>query len=179
VVSADKVTLECPNCHWLFEAKMTDKRHSVASLVEPQKGKVMGDIIEENRVCRNPKCKRAFTIYWFEPLQFFQNVRQGPHLNPENEKPRNTKRTSLEIISDILKFCSEPRSPTKVMYETNLSYKALKTYLAKLCSLGLLGQNSRKYVTTEKGRQFVLSLKDLENMLGNIDSSLKHDSHKL
>ena len=100
-------------------------------------------------------------------------------MNPENEKPRNTKRTSLEIISDILEFCSEPRALTKIMYKTNLSYKALKTYLAKLCSLGLLGQNSRKYVTTEKGRQFVLSLKDLENMLGNIDSSLKHDSHKL
>ena len=100
-------------------------------------------------------------------------------MKSENKNPGNVKKTSLEIISDILKFCSEPRSPTKVMYETNLSYKALKTYLAKLCSLGLLGQNSRKYVTTEKGRQFVLSLKDLENMLGNIDSSLKHDSHKL
>ena len=89
------------------------------------------------------------------------------------------KRTSLEIISEILKFCGEPRSPTKVMHKTNLSYEALKTYLAKLCSLGLLGQNSRKYVTSEKGRQFVLSLKDMEKMLGNIDSSLNHDGHKL
>ena len=105
-----------------------------------------------------------------------QNVRQGPHLNPENEKPRNTKRTSLEIISDILKFCGEPRSPTKIMYATNLSYKALKTYMAKLCSLGLLGQNSRKYVTAEKGSQFVLSLENLENMLESSDSTLSDDN---
>ena len=74
MVSADKVTLECPNCHWVFEAKMPDKRHSVASLEKPQKSKVIGDIVEESRVCRNPKCKRSFTIYWFEPLQFFHRM---------------------------------------------------------------------------------------------------------
>ena len=93
-------------------------------------------------------------------------------MNSENEKPRNMNRTSLEVISDILKFCSEPRSPTKIMYETNLSYRSLKTYLAKLCSLGLLGQNSRKYVTIEKGSQFVLALENLENMLESSDSTL-------
>ena len=74
MVSADQVTLECPSCHWVFEAKVPDKRHSVASLEEPQKNKIIGDIIEENRVCRNPKCKKSFTIYWFEHLQFIHRI---------------------------------------------------------------------------------------------------------
>jgi len=111
------------------------------------------------------------------PYNSFPEFEEGLDVNSENEKPRNMKRTGIEIMSDILGICGEPRSPTRVMVKTNLSYKALKTYLAKLYSLGFLDQNSRKYVTTEEGRQFVLSLKDLENMLGNIDPSLKHDSH--
>ena len=98
-------------------------------------------------------------------------------MNLKNEKPLNLKRTRLEIISGILEFCDEPKLPTNIMYKTNLSHKALKTYIATLCSLGLLGQSSRKYVTTEKGRQFVQSFANLENMLGNIDSNLKHNNH--
>ncbi|MCJ7763348.1 hypothetical protein MUP38_07855 [Candidatus Bathyarchaeota archaeon] len=70
MVAADKVTLECPNCNWIFEAKRLDSRYPVASLEKPQKSKVAGDIIEENHVCRNQKCKKSFTVYWFEPLQF-------------------------------------------------------------------------------------------------------------
>ena len=80
-------------------------------------------------------------------------------MNSENEKPRNMKRTRLEIISGILEFCGDPRSPTKVMRKTNLSYKALKTYLANLCSLGLLGQNSRKYVTLRRGASLFYPLR--------------------
>ena len=74
MISADKVTLECHNCHWVFEAPMPDKRQSVASREKPQKSKVTGDIVEENHVCRNPKCKKSFTVYWFEPLQFFHRM---------------------------------------------------------------------------------------------------------
>ena len=91
-------------------------------------------------------------------------------MKSENEKPRNRKRTSLEILSDILEFCAEPKSLTQAMYKTNLSHKALKAYMASLCRLGLVSQNSQKYVTTEKGRQFVLSLENLE-MPKNSDST--------
>jgi rubredoxin len=74
MVTVDKIRLECPNCHWIFEVKIPDKRHPVASLEKPQKGKTVGDIIEENLVCRNPKCKKPFTIYWFEPIEFFRRI---------------------------------------------------------------------------------------------------------
>ena len=106
-------------------------------------------------------------------------MREDCNLNLKNEKPLNLKRTRLEIISGILEFCGEPKLPTNIMYKTNLGHKALKTYIATLCSLGLLGQSSRKYVTTEKGRQFVQSFANLENMLGKSDSTLKHDNNKL
>jgi hypothetical protein len=66
MVSANKVTLECPNCHWVFEATITDKYHTFASVEEPQKGKITGDAITENRFCRNPKCQKPFTLYWFD-----------------------------------------------------------------------------------------------------------------
>jgi rubredoxin len=72
VIAAGKVTLECPDCNWVFEAKRPDSRHSLASLEKPQKGNISGDIKEENYVCRNPRCKKAFTVYWFEPLRFFE-----------------------------------------------------------------------------------------------------------
>lgn len=74
MVAVDEVTLECPNCHWIFKAKGPDRRHSVASLEEPQKSKVAGDVLEENHVCRNPKCKEAFTVYWFEPVHFLRRI---------------------------------------------------------------------------------------------------------
>ena len=64
-------------------------------------------------------------------------------------------RTDLEIIFDILEFCSEPRKQTRIMYRNNLNYNVLKNYLSKLSTLGLLCKNAPYYVTTEKGRQFV------------------------
>jgi hypothetical protein len=65
-IKNEKVTLECPNCHWVFEATMVDKHHSFASVKEPQKDKITGDVTVENRVCRNPKCQKPFTLYWFD-----------------------------------------------------------------------------------------------------------------
>jgi hypothetical protein len=45
---------------------MKDKRHSFASVKEPQKDKITGDVIVEKHVCRNPKCQKPFIIYWFD-----------------------------------------------------------------------------------------------------------------
>ena len=104
---------------------------------------------------------------WSSFIEYECEPKMGKNL--EEEKPRSVKRTGFEVMSDILRFCSEPRSPTKIIYQTNLSYKASKTYLAKLCSLGLLIQNSRKYVTTDKGRQFISELEKIANTLESSD----------
>lgn len=68
-----KVVLECPKCHWMFEAERPDGLRLTSSFEKPEKGSVEGDVIEQNYVCRNPKCKNAFTVYWFG-TDFFKRV---------------------------------------------------------------------------------------------------------
>jgi hypothetical protein len=58
-----KVVLECPRCCWIFEVKRPDSRHPDCSFNKPETSKIRG-LVEEPRVCRNPKCKKQFTIYW-------------------------------------------------------------------------------------------------------------------
>jgi hypothetical protein len=60
-----KAALECPSCHWMFEAEAPDSLHPCASLEKPAVG-VEGDVVSKKHVCRNPRCKKQFTIYWFE-----------------------------------------------------------------------------------------------------------------
>ena len=74
------------------------------------------------------------------------------------------KRDRVEIIAEILGLCLEPRSKTRVMYGTNLSWKMLQNYLSSLQERGLLEaqNNSTKYLTTERGRDFVEKWKELK-----------------
>ena len=74
------------------------------------------------------------------------------------------KRDRVEIIAEILDLCLEPRSKTRVMYGTNLSWKMLQNYLSHLQERGLLEtqNNSTKYLTTERGRDFVEKWKELK-----------------
>jgi hypothetical protein len=65
-VIAYRVSLECPKCHWIFDAPMPDKCHVFASFEAPRKSEITSDIILESHVCRNPKCQKTFTVYWFD-----------------------------------------------------------------------------------------------------------------
>ena len=67
----DKVKLECPKCYWMFDAARPNSAYPVASLSKPIENNVVGSVIEELHDCRNPKCKETFSIYWFEPIRFF------------------------------------------------------------------------------------------------------------
>lgn len=66
-------------------------------------------------------------------------------------------RTSLEIIAEILSLCRGPQRKTRVLYEANLPWRTLNLYLNQTQSLGLLEihHSPRKYLTTEKGRDFL------------------------
>ena len=77
------------------------------------------------------------------------------------------KRDRVEIMAEILCLCSEPRTKTHVMYGTNLSWKMLQFYLSELQSLGLLEvhDDSTRYITTDRGRDFVEKWKDLQQLL--------------
>ena len=58
-----KVMLECPQCHWIFEVKSPDILLSTASVSKPQTSYTDGKVIEVAHICRNPKCKKKFSIY--------------------------------------------------------------------------------------------------------------------
>jgi predicted transcriptional regulator len=77
------------------------------------------------------------------------------------------KRTNLEITAEILSFCRKPRTKTRVMYNTNLSWQALQKYLSQLQSLGLLEvhHSATKYATTRKGVKFVEKWRELVALL--------------
>ena len=69
-----KLTLECPYCNWIFEAAPPDKIHSAYSFEKPLRSSFHGDVVEQDLVCRNPKCKKAFTVYWYAPLSYFDRI---------------------------------------------------------------------------------------------------------
>jgi len=77
------------------------------------------------------------------------------------------KRDRLEIMAEILGLCLEPRTKTHVMYGTNLSWKMLQYYLSELQSRGLLEvhSNSTRYVTTERGLDFLEKWKELKELI--------------
>ena len=70
----NKIKLECPRCHWIFEVTPPDSKQLVCSLEKPQKDKILKDVKEINRVCRNQKCKELITIYSYTPIDYFSRV---------------------------------------------------------------------------------------------------------
>ncbi len=77
------------------------------------------------------------------------------------------KRDRVEIMAEILSLCMQPQIKTQVMYGTNLSWRMLQHYLSQLKKLDLLKiyDDTKKYVTTKKGKEFVKKWKELEKLL--------------
>jgi len=77
------------------------------------------------------------------------------------------KRSQLEIMAEILSFCKQPQRKTRVMTHTNLAWKINQTYLNELELKGLLTvhHSKLKYLTTQKGREFVEKLDQLKQLL--------------
>lgn len=60
------VVLECPRCCWIFRVEKPDSQHPNCAFNKPDQIKTKGNLVEEPRVCRNPKCKKHFTLYWYK-----------------------------------------------------------------------------------------------------------------
>lgn len=67
-------------------------------------------------------------------------------------KPR---RTSFEIVWNILDCCREPRILTHVMLHCNLNTPAAKKYLQLLVARGMLSTDEGSYKTTSKGIEYL------------------------
>ena len=77
-----------------------------------------------------------------------------------------SKRGQLEIMAEILLFCSgRGKAKTKIMYAANINYPLLQKYTEILTTRGLLIPEDRKYVTTEKGFAFLELFTRIDDIL--------------
>jgi len=72
------------------------------------------------------------------------------------------KRDRVEIMTEIIGLCAKPKTKTRVMYGTNLSWKMLQHDLSYMQEHELLEvhDESTKYVATDRGRDFVAKWKE-------------------
>lgn len=70
------------------------------------------------------------------------------------------RRTTLDVIADILRIASAPTSRTQILYAANLSHTQVVKYIEMLVACGMLSRvaekgSSSKYVSTDSGRVFL------------------------
>lgn len=77
------------------------------------------------------------------------------------------RRMVPEIMAEILLFCKDPQPKTRIMYNSNLSYRMLERYLGQLQSFGLLEvhRSELRYASTPKGFEFVTKWAGLMDLL--------------
>jgi predicted transcriptional regulator len=82
-------------------------------------------------------------------------------------KVSSYRRDGLQIIAEILSSCIRPQKKTHIMYEANLSFQQLKSYLNKVQEKGLLElrHSEGRYVITGKGLQFLQKWLDMRQMV--------------
>jgi predicted transcriptional regulator len=71
------------------------------------------------------------------------------------------RRSSLDIIIDILEVTKEAVHKTGIVYKANLNFKLADKYLDLLQKYDLIENKSDKYVATEKGKGFLEKAKEL------------------
>lgn len=79
-----------------------------------------------------------------------------------------SRRCKAQIMSDILEICIGGANKTKIVYNANLNFKMLNSYLDALTKNGLLDlskDRGREYVTTEEGIRML-------ELCGSIDLEL-------
>ena len=79
---------------------------------------------------------------------------------------RKNRRSSIEIIANILEIAKDGAKKTRIMYLANLSFDLLKKYLNSLIDKKLLeyDSNEGKYRTTKKGLEFLKIFNDFKEI---------------
>jgi len=77
------------------------------------------------------------------------------------------KRSQFEILAEVLELCRKPTTKTRIMYKINMSYSVMQKFIEHLQKLELLklANDAKKYVTTEKGLEFVRKYDGLQDLL--------------
>jgi predicted transcriptional regulator len=73
----------------------------------------------------------------------------------------------MQVLTEILYTCKSPQIKTRIMRKANLSYGYFQDCLSQLQELGFIQPNSdaTKYVTTEKGVNFLGKWTQLQELL--------------
>jgi len=86
------------------------------------------------------------------------------------------KRSSYDIIYDILVTCKPGVKKTRLMYNANLSFEVLKKYVDVLVEKQLILKKDEKFFVTEKGMKFLdilRTFREKKKELDEISSKLK------
>ena len=78
------------------------------------------------------------------------------------------KRTHLQIVSDILEKCIKPQNKTSIMYQSNLSYTMMTSYLLELQQAKLLEvsfYSEKEYAITARGREYLEKYRALQKIV--------------
>jgi len=70
------------------------------------------------------------------------------------------KRTTADVIRDILSCCISGSRKTNIMYRANLSYDLLKKYIKLLEDYRLIYNDKGLYFLTPKGKEFLEALNE-------------------
>ena len=84
----------------------------------------------------------------------------------------DTRRSEIEIIGEILKLTRRGAKKTEILYQGNLSYAQLQTYLAFLLDKDILEEH-----TVQEGNGFATMYKSTakgKDLLGDIKRTLNY-----
>jgi len=70
----------------------------------------------------------------------------------------------MEILAEILLFCSQQKAKTKTIYHINQNYEQLKSHLRSLTAQGFPSIKKGKYLTTQRGYRFLTLFSQLQDM---------------
>jgi len=75
------------------------------------------------------------------------------------------KRTTIDVISDILQNSTFGIGKTTLVFKSNMNFKRIEKYLVFLIAKGFLRHDDDKYTTTEDGKKLVKAIIDLKTLL--------------
>ena len=89
------------------------------------------------------------------------------------------RRSEIEIIAEILKLSEDGVRKTEILYQANLSYKQLSTYLSVLLEKDFIEENEQQnhngngtymiYRRTNKGNELLTKINKILSLLRNND----------
>lgn len=120
------------------------------------------------------RSRRLFRILIIDTIAVFMSITRET-----GDKGMEKRRDRHEIVAEILTIAIGGMIKTHIMYRAKLSYSQINEYLPLLVDKGFLentnvlrmGQRTKIYKTTQKGLEFIESLKAIDKLWAKEDES--------